>query len=386
MSKGMSFVQKKSTSLWLILSILVAAIGIYGMVQVFMHGQEEAYGISRGVPWGILIIGYSFLVAISVGTAVIGSLAHVFKIESYHVMSKRVALISLASLIGAFYLIFWELAGPFELQALRLVANFTEFEITSPIWWMVTFYMLELPLLALEVYFLLSNKTNSAFFAALIGFFLGIIAYSTLAFVFASNATRPLWHTSAFSLFFIISAIAGGIAIILIMIYFSGNSNEYKKSTIALNKTLFILLFMMLFVNIWNVIINIYSVNTELSETMKLFIGNGVLANNFYYFEIAIGIVIPTILIIIGRFENISYSALSGLLVVIGLFFARFDAIIGGQLLSRPSVEVDFIQHTYHISLSELLLFISGLGVVGIIYFLGEKFFYLEEENHYEEY
>jgi len=219
MAENISIVQKKPTSVWLILSFVVAAVGIYGMIQVFTHGQEEVYGISREIPWGILIIGYSFFVAISVGTAIVGSLAHVFKIEAFHVISKKVALISLASLIGAFYLIFWELAGPFELQALRLVMYFTEFEITSPIWWMVTFYMLELPLLALEVYFLLSKKSNSAFMAALVGFFLGIIAYGTLAFVFASNATRPLWHTSSFSIFFIISAIAAGIAVILMMIF-----------------------------------------------------------------------------------------------------------------------------------------------------------------------
>ena len=382
MVENIGIVQKKPTSIWLILSFVVAAVGIYGMIQVFTHGQEHSYGISREVPWGMLIIGYSFFVAISVGTAIIGSLAHVFKIEAFHVLSKKVALISLASLIGAFYLIFWELAGPFELQALRSVIYFTEFEITSPIWWMVTFYMLELPLLALEVYFLLSKKANSAFMAALVGFFLGIIAYGTLAFVFASNATRPLWHTSSFSIFFIISAIAAGIAVILMMIYFDGNGKKNKKSIQALSKTLFLLLFMMLFINVWTVIINVYGVDTELSATMKLFVGDGILSGNFYNFELLLGIIIPMILIVIAKFQSAVLTALAGLFALIGVFFARFDTIIGGQLLSRPSSNMDFIQHTYSVSTSELLLFISGIGVIGIVYFLGAKFFNLEEEKH----
>jgi molybdopterin-containing oxidoreductase family membrane subunit len=381
MDKNTTIIQNKPISIWLILSFAVAAVGIYGMIQVFTHGQEESYGISREVPWGILIIAYSFLVAISVGTAIIGSLAHVFKIESFHILSKKVALISLASLVGAFYLIFWELAGPFELQALRLVMYFTEFEITSPIWWMVTFYMLELPLLALEVYFLLSKKKNSAFMAALVGFFLGIIAYGTLAFVFASNATRPLWHTSSFSLFFIISAVVAGISVILTMIYLN-NKSESKESIIALSKTLFILLFIMFFIDIWNIIINTYGVDTELSATMKLFIGDGVMASNFYYYEIIFGIVIPMILILMARFKTSFLTAIAGLLALVGVFFSRFDTIIGGQLLSRPSSTMDFIEHTYAVSTSELLLFISGLGVVGIVYFLGDKFFNLEEESH----
>jgi len=382
MDKNTSIVQNKPISIWLVLSFFVAAVGIYGMVQVFTNGQEESYGISREVPWGILIIGYSFFVAISVGTAVVGSLAHVFKIEAFHVISKKVALISLASLVGAFYLIFWELAGPFELQALRLVMYFTEFEITSPIWWMVTFYMLELPLLALEVYFLLSKKQNSAFMAALIGFFLGIIAYGTLAFVFASNATRPLWHTSSFSIFFIISAIVAGISVILMMIYFDGNSQKNKKSINALSKTLFILLFIMFFIDIWTIIINTYGVDTELSTTMKLFVGDGIMASNFYNYEIIFGIAIPMILILMARFEASFLTAFAGLLAVIGVFFARFDTIVGGQLLSRPSSSMNFVQHSYTVSTSEILLFISGLGVIGIVYFLGSKFFDLEEETH----
>ncbi len=377
-----SIIQKKPTKIWVIISLLVAAVGLYGMIEVFLHGQEESYGISREVPWGILIIGYSFFVAISVGTSVIGALAHVFKIESFHVLSKKVALISLASLIGAFYLIFWELAGPFHLQALRLVVYFTEFETTSPIWWMVTFYMLELPLLALEVYFLLSKKPNSAFMAALVGFFLGIIAYGTLAFVFASNATRPLWHSSSFSIFFIISAIGAGVAMILLMIYLNGDSHRHEKSISALSKTLFILLFMMLFMDIWNVFINNYVVNSELSATMKLFIGDGVMANNFNTFELGIGIIIPMILLIISRFHYSFLTALAGLLVIIGVFFARFDNIVAGQLLSRPSSQMDFIEHSYHVSTAELTLFISGLGVVGLVYFLGLKFFNFEEEAH----
>ena len=377
-----SIIQKKPISIWLVFSFLVAAVGIYGIIQVFTHGQEESYGISREVPWGILIIGYSFFVAVSVGTAIIGSLAHVFKVDAFHIMSKKVALISLASLIGAFYLIFWELAGPFELQALRLVVYFTEFETTSPIWWMVTFYMLELPLLALEVYFLLSKKANSAFMAALVGFFLGVIAYGTLAFVFASNATRPLWHTSSFSLFFILSAVAAGVSVILMMIFLSGQGESGKKSISALSKTLFILLFIMLFVDVWSVIINIYGVDTELSATMKLFVGNGVLSSNFYTFEIGLGLVIPMILIVVAKFENSFLTALAGLLAVVGVFFSRFDTIVGGQLLSRPSSQMDFVQHSYSVSTAELALFISGLGVVGIVYFLGAKFFDLEEETH----
>jgi len=382
MSTNTTVLQNKPSSIWLILSFLVAAISIYGMYQVFLNGQEAAYGISREVPWGILIIGYSFLVGISAGTAIIGSLAHVFKVSAFHVMSKRVALVSLAALVGAFFIIFWELAGPYQLQTLRLLKYYTNFEITSPIWWMVTLYMVELPLLAIEVYFLLSKKHESAFFASIFGLFLGVIAYSTLAFVFASNATRPLWHSTSFSLFFIISATAAGASIVLMMIFLSGRGEILKTNVSALSKMLFLGLCLMFFVDTWNVFLNTYGVQSELDATMKLFIGDGVLASNFYYFELGLGIVLPAILLVISGFKSPFMSALAGLLMVIGMFFSRFDTIVGGQLLSRPSIHMNFTLHTYHVSNSELSIFIGGLGVAALVFFLGEKFFNLEEETH----
>ncbi len=382
MSTDASIIQKKPSSAWLFLSFLIAAVSIYGMYQVFLNGQEASYGISREVPWGILIIGYSFLVGISAGTAIIGSLAHVFKVNAFHVMSKRVALISLSALVGAFFIIFWELAGPYQLQTLRLLKYYTNFEITSPIWWMVTLYMIELPLLAIEVYFLVSKKHESAFFASLFGLFLGVIAYSTLAFVFASNATRPLWHSTSFSLFFIISAVTAGAAIVLMMIFVSGRGKILLENVSALSKMLFLGLCLMFFVDTWNVFLNTYGAQSELDATMKLFIGNGPLAFNFYYLELGLGIIIPALLLAISGFKSPSLSALAGLFMIIGMFFARFDNIVGGQLLSRADIHMNFTLHTYHVSNSELSIFIGGLGVALLIFFLGEKFIDLEEETH----
>jgi len=264
------FVRSKHNNIWLILSFLIMSVALYGMVQVFLHGQEESYGVTREVPWGLLIIGYSFFVGITLGTAVIGALAHVFKIKAFNIMSKKLALVSIASLIAGFFIIYWDLAGPYDLQVLRLVVYFSEFKVTSPIWWLVVLYASELPLLAFEVYFLLSNKENSAFYASLIGTSLSIVAYGTMALVFDANGSRPLWHTSSFALFFIISAIAGGFSIALVMIFLNNVSQKYENSIIVLSRTLFFLLTFMLIIDFWNVIINSYSSDILLGATMKL--------------------------------------------------------------------------------------------------------------------
>ncbi len=381
MQNAVGFVRPKHNNIWLILSCFIVLVGLYGVVQVFLHGQEESYGITREVPWGLLIIGYSFFVGITLGTAVVGALAHVFKIDSFNIMSKKLALVSVSSLIAGFFIIYWDLAGPYDLQVLRLVVYFAEFKITSPIWWLVVLYASELPLLAFEVYFLLSQKENSAFYASLIGTSLSIVAYGTMALVFDANSSRPLWHTSSFALFFIISAIAGGFGVVLVMIFLNNVTQKYKKSIIVLSKTLFFLLTFMLVIDFWNVVINSYSSDVLLGATMRLFIGKGVLAYNFYFYEIILGIILPMFLLLVGRFKSSVLAFISGILTIVGLFFSRYDAVIGGQLLSRPSESMKFVLHNYSVSASEISIFVGSIGVLFFVYFLGAKFFNLEEST-----
>jgi molybdopterin-containing oxidoreductase family membrane subunit len=202
-----------------------------------------------------------------------------------------------------------------------------------------------------------------------------------MALVFDANGSRPLWHTSSFALFFIISAIAGGFGVALMMIFLNNVAKIYKNSINVLSKALFFLLTFMLVIDFWNVVINSYSSDILLGATMKLFTGNGVLAHNFYFYEIILGILVPMFLLLIGRFKSTTLSAIAGILTVIGLFFSRYDAVIGGQLLSRPNNNMDFILHTYNVSSSEISLFIGSIGVLLIIYFLGAKFFNLEEST-----
>ena len=64
------------------------------------------------------------------------------------------------------------------------------------------------------------------------------------------------------------------------------------------------------------------------------------------------------------------------------MFFARFDTIVGCQRIHRLRIHMDFTLHTYHVSNSELAIFIGGLGIAALVYFLGEKLFNLEEETH----
>jgi molybdopterin-containing oxidoreductase family membrane subunit len=379
--QNVSYTNNKSNS-YIIIAFLVFAIGLYGIIHVFFYGQEHSYGVSREVPLGLLLIGYAFFVGISVGLSVVATLSHVFKFEAYHVRSRHIALLSFAVLIGAFYLIFWELGGPFQLQVLRFIKYYLNFELTSPIWWMSTFYVFETPLLALELFLLMKGTKKSTFYAGVVGFVLGIAAYSTLSMVFAVNAAKPIWHTSQFTISFMLGALVcgAGVAILLMFLRKASEPNR-EESIMAISKMIFFLLIAISFIHIWTAIISSYG-DGLLAQSINAVFFNGPLAFNYYFFELFIGILIPFAFLLIGKFKSLPLAAAASFFAIIGVFFGRYDAVIGGQLIKVESTFLPTIElSTYTPSLSEITILISGAGLAMLIYELGHKYLPMHEEK-----
>jgi len=378
--QSVSFANNKSNS-YLIISFLVFAVCLYGIVQVFFHGQEHSYGVTREVPFGLLLVGYAFFVGISVGLSVVATLSHVFKFEAYHVRSRHIALLSFASLIGAFFLIFWELGGPFDLQILRFVKYYLNFEVTSPIWWMSTFYVFETPLLALEVYLLIKGDKKSIFYAGIVGFVLGIVAYSTLSMVFAVNAAKPIWHTSQFTISFMLGALICGGGVTILLMYLRKAKEANREETIyAISKMLFFLLIVSVFIHVWTAIISSYG-DGLLAESINA-VKNGPLAFNHIYLEVVVGIIIPIALLLIGKFRSLSLAALASFFAIVGVFFSRYDSIIGGQLIKVESTFLPKLElSTYTPTFAEISILIGGAGLAMLIYELGHKYLPMHEER-----
>lgn len=363
---------------YIVASFLIACIGLYGIAMVFFYGQEHSYGVSREVPLGLLLISYAFFVGISVGLSVVSTLTHVSNLTLFHFKSIHIALLSLTTLLAAFFLIFWELGGPFQLQVFRFIRYYTNFQIASPIWWMSTFYILETPLLALEVYLLVKGTKKSVFYAGIVGFFLGLIAFSTLSMVFAVNAARPIWHSAQFTISFVLGALICGVSVTLLFTYLRQKKVD-ELATMTLSKMIFIYIICIAFVQLWTVVISQYAGGGRLSEQIRIFT-SGDLSFNYYFFEIFIGIILPSFLLIWGRFKNIIFSSIAALCTIIGAFFGRFDAVVGGQLARVESPYVPNIHlASYTPTLAEISILISGFGVALFLYEIANAYLKLEE-------
>ncbi len=104
---------------------------------------------------------------------------------------------------------------------------------------------------------------------------------------------------------------------------------------------IFFLLIISTFIHAWTEIISSYG-DGLLAESLVAIKG-GSLSFNHYFFELFLGIFIPFILLLIGKFKSLPLSALASLFAIIGVFFNRYDSIIGGQLVK---VEINIFTST----------------------------------------
>ena len=211
------FQHRPSPKLWFGLLGSGVVIGIIGVLNVLINGHAHVYNVTREIPWGILIATYVFLVVSSTGLCLVSSLGHVFGFEKFEFIGKRAIILAIITLLCGFGTIGMEINHPIRLGIYAIISpNFS-----SAIWWMGTLYGLYLVLLAGELYFLMKGMHKGAFALGMAGFIAAVSAHSNLGAVFGLLEARPYWHGSFLPIYFILSALVSGGAIVSMIVYFN---------------------------------------------------------------------------------------------------------------------------------------------------------------------
>lgn len=378
--------QRPSNTIWMAFLAIGTGIGVAGAINVLINGHAEVYNVSREVPWGILIATYVYLVVSSTGLCLISSLGHVFGIKKFEFIGKRAILLAILTLLAGFGAIGMELNHPIRMGIYTLLSpNFS-----SAIWWMGTLYGLYLALLCGELYFLMKGMHKGAYALGMVGFVTAITAHSNLGAVFSLIEARPFWFGSFLPLYFILSALVSGGAIISMIVYFSHKKGGVSMpqqyvpfmDTIGRMQALFMLV--LIFFVVWKIIPGIYGHPPEKYEaTMALL--NGPLAFNFWFFEVLIGMLIPVVLLLNSKTRTPLGVLAAGMFAMVGIFFMRYDLVIAGQLVSMRRGTADLVNGLlqYTPSVTEIAIVIGALSSCMLIYSLAERYLPLDaEEEH----
>jgi molybdopterin-containing oxidoreductase family membrane subunit len=380
-----SFTKKPGELLWFSLLGLGMLVGAGTALMVLSKGHAHMYNVSREVPWGILISTYVFFVVSSTGLCLVSSLGHVFGIEQFELIGRRAILLSIITLLTGFGTIAMEINHPLRMAIyVMLTPNFS-----SPIWWMGTLYGVYLILLIGEFFFLMKNHHKGALAMGILGFIAAVTAHSNLGGVFGLLEARPYWYGPFLPLYFILSALVSGGALISIIVYYNYQFRKiplparYPHFLTTLAKLQALFLMILIFFIIWKIIPGLYGKPPGKYEATMAIL-TGPMAFNFWFFEVLIGMVAPVLILFTKRFITPFGVMVAGVLCTIGIFFMRYDLVVAGQIVPMRA-DTDGVVNglvSYAPSMAEYGIVLGAMATCMFLYTLAEKVFDLEMKDH----
>jgi len=364
-----------------------AAMGLFWLIiyastlvalDAISVGYHEAYGVTREIPWGLLISTYIFFVVTSTGLCIISSIGHIFGVKSLIPIGKRAVFLAIVTICSGFVVILLEIENPFKMMLYNMLTP----NLTSNIWWMGTLYGAYMFFMILEFSFLLLNWHRIAIFAGLIALFSGIAAHSNLGAIFGMLHGREFWYGPYMPIYFIVSAMMSGCAAVIFFTWtaFRMSGKPYdepmKKAMQTLSKLTVLLISIVLFFTVWKIITGLVGAEGKVLTINSFLFGS--YSVNFWVFEVLLGMVIPLIMMLASKGRKYGMMALASAMMLVGIFVMRFDLVVLGQVVSVFH-ELGVNEYkgilSYTPSFHEWAIVIGALSVTALTFLLGEKIF-----------
>ncbi len=364
----------------------VTLVGVGAGVHSIVVGHEHTFGVSREVPWGILIATYVFFVVTSTGLCIVSSIGHVFGFKNFEPIAKRSVFLSIATIVAGFLVIAFEIENSWRMP----VGNVVGANISSNIWWMGTLYGAYLLFMIGEFILLQKDEHKKAMLCGLAGLLSGVVAHSNLGAVFGLLNGREFWHGPYMPIYFIASAAMSGCVAIIFFTYLAYKTNKWQMSfemeeaMESVAKLGALLMAILIFFTCWKMITGITGHPPGKYESMQILL-TGDYALNFWVGEVFLGMLLPFLIILLVRGRNMAAIFIASLSGIIGIFFMRYDLVIVGQLIPHYHGMglVDYPElFSYSPTLHENLVVAGGVAFCLMSFLLGEKLFrgHLSEE------
>ncbi len=365
-----------------LLMLVGLVIGIYG----FFVGHEHVYNNTREVPWGLLISTYAFFAITSTGLCLLAAISHSFGGNNIAPLANRMVWCSLITIISGFTVIGMEIESPWRMAIWNIISP----NPTSNIWWMGTLYGMAVGLILIEFWFILTKQYKLALFLGVMGALAEVAANTCLGGVFGTLPSRPFWYGAQMPVYFLGCAFLSGSAAAIVFTHYAYILRRKKmesdvfKGVQAAAKVLLLMLILITVATFWKMA-SFYVGGVDTGRTAADALYNGPLSTYFWVFEVGIGLIAPILLLALTRMKSAFAMSAAGLMALVGMFVARLDMIVAGQLV--PSYEgygnlpqyagYDFMPEffAYVPSTMEWIVAFGGIGLTGMAFIIGERMF-----------
>ncbi|HWJ02155.1 MAG TPA: NrfD/PsrC family molybdoenzyme membrane anchor subunit [Verrucomicrobiae bacterium] len=323
------------------------------------------------VHWRLFIVLYPYITGLVAGAFIVSSLYHVFGKSEFKPVSRIALLSALAFLFGAPLPLLSHLGQPLRAFNIMLTPHLTS--AMAGFGYIYSFYLI---ICLLETYFIyrkdlvLFSQTKRGFSRyiykiitlgakdlspralhtdhkivgtlAMIGIPSAAFLHGYVGFIFGSIKANPWWSTPLMPVIFLMSAIVSGMALQILVYAASCKLRRVKldlNCLISLNKYLWIFLLLASVLEILEVLHMGYEGKEEWEMVRGLILQ--VIPVTYFGIQMGFGILLPLILLPVGRMKSLpegirkGLTVFSGVAVVIGVLAMRFNVVIGGQQISK---------------------------------------------------
>ena len=346
----------------------VGSVSFAIVLYMLVTEGHASFNTSSDVAWGAPIAYYLFFLLASSGLAIIASLDTVFGVKVFYPVAKRCVFLAIITMITGFTLLALELGHPFRM----VWAMPTGLQVKSPMWWMGTFYTIDLILLCAKFYLMHTGEWESkrAHGFSVGSFVVGICAAGTLGLVFGMMAMRPAWYSPVMPVYFILTGFATAGAFMLLLGSLTPrtamSADVRYLNDVVLPRLFFVALLAVIGMRFGQIITGLWS-NFEGMEAHWRAIGHPM-----FNVEIWIGFLLPLVLM-----SKVSWRAdakiqlVAAVAFMVGIFAARLELLIVGQEVPLFKGHwTGFVD--YWPSFTEWMLVPAGMGMFLFLYGAGD--------------
>lgn len=405
------------TAFWA-LGIGLVLAGSWAWVDRYVNGDKNVdYGSI--VPWGLWVAAYIYFIGLSAGAFLVSSLVYVFRVKRFESIGRLALFTAVVTLFMALLSISADLGHTFRAWHVLVYPNFR-----SPMAWMIWLYTAYFALVVVELWFVLrhdlvlgakkpglrgtiyglllfgSRDESEEMLAsdrqivqilATIGVPLAIMFHGGVGSLFGVISSRPAWHGGLFPILFLVSALAsGGALLVLVSAVFQDGLRRNRETVLALGSLVLGLLALDLLLTFSEILVGFYGNEPSVNDNFKLIYG-GPYWWVFWIWQLGLGTLVPVVLLVLPLTRKNPFAVASACgLIAVGFLAVRLNIVIPGladeqldgisNAYSSARVSTDYVPSVMEI------LFTSGIIGLGLLMFgIGEWFLPRGEEPSSEE-
>jgi molybdopterin-containing oxidoreductase family membrane subunit len=379
--------------IWILGLALAIGIGVISGLYVLINGLGVT-NLTNELPWGLWITVDLSSIALGAGAFTLSAAVYIFGFKRYEAIARAAVLVGFLGYSSAMIALFMDI-GRFD----RFYHPIIYWNVHSVLWEITMCVVLYSTVLVIELLPVLIESTPLRRIRLLVGFGhflhrlmpivavlgmgLSLLHQSSLGATYGILTARPFWYSPSAPVLFILSAVAGGVSLTLMVTIISGKllRKRMVPEDILMNvaRIAGFACLAYLYLKIWS-----WAATNYYSHVPDRALGAEILAQytpydfTFWFGEVLFGALVPAVFFLWKRLRrNQNALILAAFMVIAGLVINRWNMTLSGFVIPldwSPGVRDVFPVNFYEPALVEWGVAIGIVAYSWLAFTLGVRF------------